>query len=82
MAQTLIECPNCRSEILKDYGDKKKLRAGILIFENGKCLAKCPKCKGIVEVPIILKIPVTPQTPKKVYRHVIKGVDSKRHHAI
>lgn len=75
MAQALFNCPKCGSEMIRDYNRKKKLRTNILVFEGGKCVAKCLKCKANVEVPISLDIPSPPRPKKKNLRHVIIDVD-------
>ncbi len=76
MAQTLFKCPNCGGEMIRDYNNKKKMRTNILVFEGGKCIAKCLKCKENVEVPITLNLNSPPRLRKRNLRHVIIGVDN------
>ncbi len=75
MAQSLFKCPKCGAEMIRDYNNKKKMRTNILVFEHGRCIAKCLKCKSDVEVPISLNLFTPPRPRKKNLRHVIIGVD-------
>lgn len=75
MAQAILNCPKCGSELIRDYGDKQKLRTNILIFERGKCTVKCPNCKGNVDVPITLNLTLPTAPVKKKLKHVIMSVD-------
>jgi len=54
-------CDNCGTEIIRSYGDEKKikLRTNIAIWnlETGICIVKCSKCKSEVKVPLMLRLP-------------------------
>lgn len=54
----MFSCPKCGNEVIRSYGsDKVKLRTNIVIWENGKCVCKCLKCKADVPVPLSLHLP-------------------------
>jgi hypothetical protein len=56
MVESILECAECREGLIKSYpGGKKKLRTNILIFENGECIVKCPRCKADQRIPIKLE---------------------------
>ena len=65
----LVKCDRCGTEMVRDYGGKRKLRAKIVVWENGKCLGKCQKCGHDVPLPVVLDIP--PAEKKTARRHVI-----------
>lgn len=71
MPTALIKCGNCGGELLRDYGNKRKLRTSILIFEGERCTAKCPKCQADVAVPLILG-PVPESRKHTPVRHVVE----------
>lgn len=56
----MINCEKCGNEVLRSYGDEKKLklRTNIIIWEldNHRCIAKCLKCKSEVEMPLSLHL--------------------------
>lgn len=70
MADALISCPGCGTPIIQDYGDRRKLRSPILIFDGAGCTAKCSKCKRNVQLPVALNIPL-PKKRERV-RFVVK----------
>lgn len=47
-----LKCPVCGRPLLIDDGKKWKLKTRIVIFLNGKTLAKCKYCRHDSEVPI------------------------------
>jgi len=50
-----LRCPTCGKALLVWRSDAHRiLKTRILIFENGRCLSKCPFCKSEVVVPIKL----------------------------
>jgi len=55
----MINC-ECGNEVLRSYGDEKKvkLRTNIIVWEldTGKCFCKCLKCKA--EIPLDLSITI------------------------
>lgn len=75
--QPILKCSRCQSDLIRDYGRKQKLRTNILIFENGKCFAKCLKCKADIEVPLTLDIPITPRVEKKKLKYVVTNLDKR-----
>jgi len=56
----MICCNHCGQEVVRSYGDEKKikLRTNIIVWnlDTGECICKCLKCKGEVEVPLFLKL--------------------------
>jgi len=53
-----FHCEKCGNEIIRSYGTAKwKLRTNIVIWEDGRCVCKCLKCKSEVEVPLALHLP-------------------------
>ena len=64
MTETILKCGKCGADIIKDYGLKQKLRANILIWEDGQCIAKCHKCKCNVNVPV--KLDTSTVSEKKI----------------
>lgn len=77
MAQPILKCSKCGREMIRDYGGKQKLRTNILIFEDGKCIAKCMKCKANVEVPIILDMPLETGPAKNKVKYVVRSLDKR-----
>jgi hypothetical protein len=53
----MFDCKTCGSEVIRSYGSKIKLRTNIVLWENGKCVCKCLKCKAWVELPLFLELP-------------------------
>lgn len=54
----MFYCKKCGNEVIRSYPENKiKLRTNIVIWENGKCICKCLKCKSEVEIPITLHLP-------------------------
>ena len=47
-----MKCPICKKSIISTEGRKQKLRSRIVIFDNGKTIAKCLNCKSDVEIPV------------------------------
>ncbi len=56
----MFHCAKCGNEVIRSYGDEKKIkmRTNIVVWEldTGKCICKCLKCKEDVEVPLMLKL--------------------------
>jgi len=69
-------CPKCGNPLVREYaGGKQKLRTNILVWDENGCVAKCPKCKADVSVPVVLNLP-----EKKKIRYVvsIKNAEEKK----
>ncbi|MEW6087368.1 MAG: hypothetical protein AB1498_03625 [bacterium] len=47
-----MKCPICNKTIISNEGRKQKLRTRIIIFDQGKTIAKCQNCKSEVEIPV------------------------------
>ena len=54
----MVHCEKCGNEVLRSYGDEKKikLRTNIIVWEldTGRCFCKCLECRS--EVPILLTV--------------------------
>ena len=48
----ILKCPVCGRPLITDDGDKWKLKTRIVIFLEGKTLAKCKYCRNDIEVPV------------------------------
>ena len=68
-------CPKCGNPLIREYpGGKQKLRTNILVWDENGCVAKCPKCKADVSVPVVLNL----QEKKKIrYVVSIKNTEKK-----
>jgi hypothetical protein len=54
----MFHCDKCGNEVIRSYPDGKiKCRTNIIIWEKGRAICKCLKCKAEVEIPVTLHLP-------------------------
>lgn len=49
-----LDCPHCKSNIVKSYGDEVKMRSKLLKWDKDGMFAVCKSCNG--EVPITIDL--------------------------
>jgi len=65
-----LDCPHCRGNIVKSYGDTVKMRSKLLKWERGGMFAICKACG--TDVPIDLEL------MKSIQAKFIYEVNSKK----
>ena len=77
MTKGLVTCHVCGTEMIRQYdGGKTKLRASILVWENGRCIGKCRKCGA--DVPLQLSLVAGNPLPKKRTIHIVMGDEKNK----
>lgn len=62
---------SCGAIILKSYGNKSKLRARIVLFEENQSFAKCLACGKEIKIPVSLQKSAEEEEPSKSISHYI-----------
>lgn len=49
-----LDCPHCKANIVKSYGDTVKMRSKLLKWDQGGMYAVCKSCSGEVAITLDL----------------------------